>query len=86
MDYTGRIICSLIFYSFGSGFSARFGRSSSPEDVEVESRRGVAAAGDVRERDFVKNSAVFSQSGMWLYVVSHIHTCLSLSSPDISRL
>jgi hypothetical protein len=44
--------------------------------VEVESRRGVAAVGDVRERDFVKNFAVILQSGMWLYAVSHIHTCV----------
>lgn len=53
--------------------------------VEVESRRGVAAVGDVRERDFVKNFAVILQSGMWLYAVSHIHTCLPLSSPHSIR-
>lgn len=53
--------------------------------VEVSSRRGATAVGDVRERDFVKNSAVILQSGMWLYAVSHIHTCLSLSSPDSIR-
>ena len=40
--------------------------------MEVESRRGVAAVGDVRERVFVKNSAVILQSGMWLYAVSDI--------------
>lgn len=53
--------------------------------VEVSSWRGATAVGDVRERDFVKNSAVILQSGMWLYAVSHIHTCLSLSSPDSIR-
>lgn len=53
--------------------------------MEVESRRGVAAVGDVRERGFVKNSTVILQSGMWLYAVSHIYTYLSQSSSDCTR-